>query len=75
MNEERRGKIKEALKWISTAKDLIDSVREDEQAALDNLPEGLKESEQGRQMDEWVALLDEASNSCDSIDSDLGSLI
>jgi len=75
MNEERRKKIKEALDKLSDVKDLIDQTKEEEQAAFDNLPEGLQASEQGVRMEEIIGVLEEASETCDGIDTELGSLI
>lgn len=48
---------------------IIEGVRDDEQEAYDNMPEGLQCSERGEQMYEYVSTLDDAVDSInDTID-------
>lgn len=61
MNADRR-------KQISEAKSILESVRDDEQSAFDNLPEGLQQSERGQAMEQNVSYLDDAISSLESIE-------
>jgi hypothetical protein len=71
MNDERRNRIKEAQRLANASKSIIDEVMQEEQDALDALPESLRESENGRKMDAAIGLLEEASNQLDNADSSL----
>ena len=51
MNKQRKKRIAEAVELISQAKDLLEIIGEEEEAAFDNLPEGLQESARGEQME------------------------
>jgi hypothetical protein len=56
MNESRR-------KRLRVAHELITEVREEEQEAFDNSPEGLQGSARGQAMEEAISNLDEAIES------------
>ena len=67
MNKERRKRIAEAVEqlaaamvYLENARGLLEEVKEDEEAAFDNLPEGLQESERGEAMQEACDTLEEA---------------
>lgn len=47
MNKIRRKSLEEIICKISEIKDLLDQVREEEQDAFDNMPEGIQYSERG----------------------------
>ena len=53
MNKSRRATLQEALNKISEARALIEEMRDEEQEAFDNMPEGLQCSERGEQMEEY----------------------
>ena len=46
---------------IESIKEAIDTERDDEQEAFDNLPEGLQQAERGQAMEQAVECLDNAS--------------
>ena len=46
---------------IESIKEAIDTERDDEQEAFDNLPEGLQQAERGQTMEQAVEYLDNAS--------------
>jgi hypothetical protein len=46
---------------IDLIKETIDTERDDEQEAFDNLPEGLQQAERGQAMEQAVEFLDNAS--------------
>lgn len=59
MNKERRKIIEEAIEKINEANDLLATVRDEEQEAFDNLPEGIQMSERGETMEQYISDLDE----------------
>ena len=59
MNNERRKKIQKALSLMEQAKDILEEVKEEEQDAFDNLPEGIQGSERGEQMEDNIYNLEE----------------
>jgi hypothetical protein len=61
MNKERRRKIEKAAA-------ILTEVRDDEQLARDNLPEGIYDSEKADKMDEAVYQLDDALGNLAEID-------
>jgi len=54
MNEKRRGRLRDALKMLSGASSIIDSVCDSEQDSMDNLPENLQSSERFERMENAV---------------------
>lgn len=58
MNNERRARIKTAHKMIKDALQILESVKDDEEDAFDNLSEGLQQTMRGEQMEENVDTLD-----------------
>lgn len=58
MNTARRKQLKQAAELLSQAQAIIESVRDDERYAYDNMPEILQYSERGERMYENVAVLD-----------------
>ena len=51
MNKERRERLKCTLDALEAALDELECIQEEEEEALDNLPENLRESERASQMD------------------------
>ncbi len=71
MNNVRRKRIGEAMKHLSLARELLETVRDEEQEAYDNLPENLQESERGQKMEEAVDTLDTAVSDLENVESSL----
>ena len=67
MNKQRRKQLQEASKLIAQAQGIIESVKDDEQDAHDNLPESMMYGEKGQQMEEYIDMLDEAYGQCDDL--------
>lgn len=59
MNSERRKKLEQTLDSLDTLVPALVELRDEEQAALDNLPEGLQISEKGERMQECIDAFDE----------------
>lgn len=68
MNKVRRKKIGEAIDLIEQAREILESVMDEEQDAFDNLPEGLQSSERGETMEEYIGTIAECM---DNLDTDL----
>ena len=59
MNNIRRKEIQKAITLMEAAKEILEAVRDEEQEALDNMPESLQYSERGEQMQEYISTLDD----------------
>lgn len=75
MNRERRkqieaatAKIAEAEAALQAAQEIIQEVRDDEEAARDNLPESLQDGERGQAMQEAIDALDSALSDIEGVD-------
>lgn len=74
MNRERRKELEKAISLLNDAQEnldaameIVDSVKDEEQEAYDNLPESIQYGEKGDIMQENVDELDDASSELDSI--------
>ena len=47
MNKERRKSIKKALRLIGQAAETLEDIRDEEEEAMENLPEGIRYGEKG----------------------------
>jgi hypothetical protein len=59
MNDSRRNRLEQASALISKAMDLIKELGDEEQEAFDNLPENLKEAEQGENIETTIHTLND----------------
>ena len=64
MNKARRNEIQKCIDELEDIKSRLEGVRDDEDDAYNNLPEGLMYSEKGDTMQEYI----------DDIDSEIGNL-
>lgn len=71
MNNDRRKLIDEAMVQLSAAREILEIVRDEEQEALENLPENLQESEQGQRLSETADALDTAVSDLEEIENSL----
>ena len=53
MNRQRRKSIAEAIDKITEAIGMLEAVKEEEQDALDNLPDSFRYGERGEEMEGW----------------------
>lgn len=65
MNKTRRKSIQHIADQLTTLKEDIDILREEEQEAYDNLPESLQESERGEAMSSAIYNLEDAMEDID----------
>lgn len=66
MNKVRRKEIAKAIELLEQAREILESVRDDEQEAFDNMPESLQGSERGEAMEEYIYTLEEAIEAIDT---------
>jgi len=66
MNAERRKIIEEIKAKLSQIHADLESPKEDEQSAFDNMPESLQQGERGTQIEENVQYMDEALDNIQS---------
>lgn len=65
MNDKRRKALTEATNFLDNAKNLIEEIKSEEEDALENMPEGLKEGDKGEKAQAAIDALDEAMGYCD----------
>ena len=66
MNKQRRNEIKKALDLIAEAAEILDIARDEEYDALNNLPESLQYSERGREMEEYINIIEDFLDNLDT---------
>lgn len=67
MNAIRRKELMRAIELLDEAKGILESVKDEEQEAFDNLPESFQASERGETMEDNIYNLDEAYSSIEDI--------
>lgn len=60
MNAARRKTLNDAVATLITVRELIESVRDEEQEAFDNLPESMQQGEKGEKMESAISGLEDA---------------
>lgn len=68
MNKQRRSTLRAINERLSTIKDEIETVMDDEQEAYDNLPDGIRDGDRGEQMADNVS---ELQGVIDTLESDV----
>ena len=74
MNNERRKKIKEAVKLMEKSVKILQEVEFEETTALDNLPDSLRDGEKGEVMEEAIQTIEDAMSDISSYALDLKKL-
>ena len=69
MNKQRRQDLLDVLALLSEASDRLNEIREEEQEAFDNMPEGLQCSSRGETMQEAIDTMDEWNSDIEDIKS------
>ena len=62
MNDARRERVNEAIDLTNQAIEMLESISEEEQDALDNMPENMQDGERGEKMQENIESLDDAAS-------------
>jgi len=65
MNKARRKELSEAAEMLRNAYSIIESCKDDEEDAYDNLPESFQDGERGEEMQEYIDAMDEAMEQID----------
>lgn len=72
MNKERRQKIKAVIDKIGSIQQMIieiseelEQIRDDEQEAFDNMPEGIQESARGEKMQNAIEIIEDVMSELD----------
>jgi len=66
MNKERRKQLREAIAKLDEARIIIETVRDEEQGAFDNMPESLQDAERGQKMDEAIGSMTDVADDLES---------
>lgn len=74
MNKARREAISKVIDKIEEAKWDLDIIKDEEQEAYDNMPEGLQNSEKGETMSEGLETLDSIIYNLEEAAEQLGDL-
>ena len=59
MNKARRKELARVVDLLDQARDLLDTIRDEEQEAFDNLPESIQCSERGEAMENCISTMEE----------------
>lgn len=59
MNKARREQVKKVVDYIESAYIMLDEIKDDEEDAFNNLPDGIAESERGEMMEQNVDTMDD----------------
>lgn len=60
MNKHRRKKLSDVFDKLTEIMDTLEEVKNEEEESYENLPDGLKCSQKGEEMDKYIAMLEEA---------------
>ena len=74
MNKERRKRLAEAYEKIGEVKEILESVKDEEQEAYDNLPENFQYGERGEEMENYIDMIDEACGYLEDAESVLDQI-
>lgn len=75
MNKDRRKRLDGVMALVSEARGQLEEIAGEEREAVDNLPDGLRESERGERMEEIADSLVEAVSSLEELENTLGEII
>lgn len=75
MNAKRRKELEKVIALIEDAKSQLEILKDEEQEAFDNMPEGLQCSEKGERMEEVISYLDDSFSELESAIENITSAI
>ena len=75
MNKARRKRIEKVVNLLEELRDELESVKDEEQTAYDNMPESLRESERGESMQEAVDTLDDINTDFENLIENVNGLL
>ena len=74
MNKNRRKVVAEVIGQLQNSRDKLTQLANEERAAIDALPDGLKDSDQGQEMEGYAELLEDGAECLDSVIGDLQNI-
>ena len=66
MNKVRRQKLSEALEMIGQAIAIIEECKEEEEDSFESLPDGIRDSEKGETMEQYIMDMEDAISEAES---------
>lgn len=75
MNRARRKEISRLINELLIIVDNLNTLCEAEEECLENLPDGIRESDRGCEMEEFVELLEDASSTIEDVVGNLQEII
>lgn len=75
MNKNRRKELESISAELEALKERLETTREEEQEAYDNMPEGLQESERGELMYGYIDDMDNGISDLESLVDSLNEII
>jgi prefoldin subunit 5 len=75
MNAKRRKELEKVIALIEEARNQLETLKDEEQEAFDNMPEGLQYSEKGERMETAISFMDDSFNELESAIENINSAI
>lgn len=69
MNKQRRKRLGKAFDLVSEAMEILEDIKTEEQESYDNLPDDFRDGDKGEEMQNYIEMLEEASNYLDDANS------
>lgn len=69
MNKQRRKRLGKTFDLVSEAMKILENVKIEEQESYDNLPDNFRDGDKGEEMQNYIEMLEEASNYLDDANS------
>ena len=61
MNKARRKRLKEAFDKCTEILEILEEVKQEEEEAYENLPDGIRDGDRGEEMQECIEMIEEAA--------------
>lgn len=68
-NKQRRKRLGKAFDLVSEAMKILEDIKTEEQESYDNLPDNFRDGDKGEEMQNYIEMLEEASNYLDDANS------
>lgn len=69
MNKQRRKRLGKAFDLVSEAMEILEDIKTEEQESYDNLPDNFRDGDKREEMQNYIEMLEEASNYLDDANS------
>lgn len=71
MNKQRKQRFSDAIDYINDAIRELEDIQSEEEGALDALPDSLRCSSRGDEMESWIDFIDDTTCSLEDVISDI----